>query len=66
MENKKDYFPPSVQDFFVIQHVPLNALVSSYLDLDHNLSPFCIFLIYFADWILNLKGSHCEILNLNL
>ena len=26
-------FPPSVQDFCVIKHVPLNARVSGYLDL---------------------------------
>ena len=26
-------FPPSVEDFFVIKHVHLNARVSGYLDL---------------------------------
>ena len=36
---------------FVIKHVPLNARVSGYLDLKfHNLSPFCIFSIDFADY----------------
>ena len=36
---------------FVIKHVPLNARVSGNLNLKfHNLSPFCIFLIDFADF----------------
>ena len=34
-------FPPSVQDFLVKKHLPLNARVSGYFDLKlHNLSPF--------------------------
>ena len=57
------WVPPSVQAFFVIQHVPLNAWVSSYLDLEfhnsfmHIFDRFCGFLIQ--------KGTNCEILNLN-
>ena len=52
-------FPPSVQDFFVIYHVSLNARVSGYLDLKfHNLSPF-------GGFFGVQKGTNCEILNLN-
>ena len=55
-------FPPSVQDFFVIYYVSLNARVSGYLDLKfHNLSPFGGFLGVFMQ-----KGTNCEILNLRL
>ena len=40
-------FPPSVQDFFYMQHVPLNAKVSGYLDLKfHNVGWFKISKIY--------------------
>ena len=40
-------FPPSVKDFFYMQHVPLNAKVSGYLDLKfHNICWFKISKIY--------------------
>ena len=45
------WFPPSIRDFFVINYAPINARVSGYLDLKfHNLTPFCIFSIDFADF----------------
>ena len=67
--DSKFYFfvglPPSVQDFFFIKHVTLNARVSGYLDLKfHNLSPFCIFPIDFEDFFIK-KRTNCEIFNVN-
>ena len=53
-------FPSSVQIFFVIQHVPLNAWVSGNLDLKfHNLSPFRIFSIDFVYF----KSTRGQIVN---
>ena len=62
MKKKIVGFPPSVQEFLVILHVPLNARVSCYLALTfHNLSPICIFSIDFQI----KKVTICEILSLN-
>ena len=59
--HSKIHFHPSVQDFFAIKNVSLNARVSGYLDFKfNNLSPFGGFLGVFMQ-----KGANCEVLNLN-
>ena len=57
-------FPPSVQDFLVIKHVPLNARVSGYLDFKFHNFPL---LIKNTQNLLKVckKGTNCEILSLN-